>query len=323
MRSISFDMDEVGGRRAACSKGWGDAVGSQHRTRESGVERAVGRARDQLSKAIRLLDREPEPDRDSTIHEVRKRIKKARAMIRLARSSVGRKAIEKADRRLREAARPFSAVRDATVLVATLDDLADRSRDLAPLVDFTEARGELEAHRDRVAFERLDEGHAFARASKILRSTRRRLGKWDLTGDDAEPIGAYKLAYRRGREAFEAATADPSAESLHELRKRVKALAHQLKTVEADPAGPVARLRRLAGLLADELGEVHDLDILREFLADRDASSPIFGPLDRRKLSLRHSALQRAGVVFHDRPRAFAKMLEAATEQVELARLED
>jgi CHAD domain-containing protein len=298
-------------------------VDSQHRTDESGVGAAVGRARSQLSKAIQLLDREPGPDRDPTIHEVRKRIKKARALIRLARGSVGRKAIAKVDRRLREASRPLSAVRDAAVLIATLDGLADRSRDLAPTVDFTEARRDLESHRDRVAVEQIDEGKALARGSKILRSTRRRLGKWDVTGAETGPIGAYRRAYRHGREAFSDASADPSAGSFHELRKRVKALDYQLKIVEADPAGPVARLRRLAGLLADELGEIHDLDILREFLTNRDASSPIFGPLDRRKLGLRHSALQRAQVIFLDKPRAFAKMLEAATEHVELAPLED
>jgi CHAD domain-containing protein len=285
-------------------------VGFQYRTDGSGVEGAVGRAREQLSKAIQLLERGSGPDRDSTVHEVRKRIKKARALIRLARGSVARKSIEKADRGLRDAARPLSTVRDASVLIQTLDTLTDRPTELLPSESLGEARAALEAHRDRVAFRQLVEGDALARALKALRSSRRRLAKWDVDGDHAEPIGAYQRAYRRGREAFGVASADPAAEKLHELRKRVKAFGYQLRTVEGDEGGPVARLQRLADLLADELGELHDLDILREFLVHLDESSPLLRPLDRRRLDLRRSALQRAGVVFFDKPRAFARKLE-------------
>lgn len=271
----------------------------------------------------RSLDRGPGEDPDSTIHEVRKRIKKVRALILLARGAVGRKPIAKADRRLREAARPLSAVRDASVLIKTLDSLADRSDDRPSTEAFDEARASLEAHRDRVASEHLDDGEALDRASKALRSTRQRLARWDVDGGDAEPIAAYKRAYRSGREALKVASDDPSAETLHELRKRVKALGYQLRTVDADPLGPVARLQRLTNLLADELGEAHDLDVLHEFLADLDESSPILGSLDRYRLGLRRSSLRRARVVFFDKPRAFARKLEAVTEAVEVAPSED
>ncbi len=271
-------------------------------------------------KALRRLDRESDEGRDSTVHEVRKRIKKARALIRLARGSIGRGEARKAGHQLREAAHPLSAVRDAAVLLQTFDALANRADQHAQARSFAEVRVSLEVHRDQVVREQLDEANALGRVSKALRATRRRMADWDPGGGRPSPIGAYRQAYRRGRDASKIALRDRSAVSLHELRKRVKALDYQLRTIDADPSGPLARLQRLAGLLADELGEVHDLDVLRAFVKDLDESSPILVPLDRRRLGLRRSALRRARVVFSDKPRAFARTLEAAAKSVEAAR---
>ena len=246
-------------------------------------------------------------NRDEVIHEIRKRIKKARALIHLTSGSIRRKLIVKADRRLRDAARPLSAVRDAAALLQTLEDLADRAGDEVPAEVVAEIRATLEAHRDEVTRERDGEGGPFAHLAKAIRSTRRRLANWD---DSSDRDLDYRRAYREARDVSRAATDDPSPARLHEFRKRVKALEFQLATVEADPAGRVARIQRLAGLLADELGQVHDLDVLREFVERADGSSPLLGPIDRRLVGLRHDALRRAGVVFLDKPRVFEKMIK-------------
>lgn len=281
----------------------------------------IGRGLRQISKALKLVQGEAAGNGDEVIHEVRKRIKKARALVQLSRGAVGRKAREKVDRRLREAARPLSALRDASVLIATLESVVEGPRDQDLSDALAEARAALEAHRDRVADWQFEGDRALSRVSKALRETRRRLGRWDALGD-ADPVEAFKRTYRRGRAAYKEASVDPSPSRLHELRKRVKELGYQLATVEADPSGPIGRLERLADLLGDELGEVHDLDVLREFLVDLEKSGPILEKLERRRLGLRHSSLQRARVVFFDRPRAFAKLLEAAPERVEAASAE-
>jgi hypothetical protein len=98
----------------------------------------------------------------------------------------------------------------------------------------------------------------------------------------------------------------------------VKILQNQLAIVEADPAGPVARLQRLSRLLADELGQIHDLDVLRAFLTAENESSPLLEPIDRRRLGLRHDVLRRAGVVFLDKPRVFGKMVKLERNAVQV-----
>jgi CHAD domain-containing protein len=291
----------------------GGSVGEVHRTSVLDLGDLIGLARKQLSKALGVLDCGGADDRDGAIHEVRKRIKKARALIQLARGAVGRKAIERANRQLRDAGRPLSAARDAAVLIQALDDLADRDDNLVPPGLIAEVREALVAHRREVVGEKIGEGDGLARVARAIRATRRLLADWKFE-DGVEP--SYKRSYRRGRDWLKSASDDPSPESLHEFRKRVKTFKDQLSTSGADPQGPVGRLQRLAGLLSEELGRVHDLDILREFIQAQEGFSSLLGPLDRRRLALRREALVRAKVVFLDKPRVFHELL-TVTETAE------
>ena len=294
-------------------------MGLQQRSGEASTLEAIGIARDQISKAIRLAEGAEASDREEVVHAIRKRIKKARALVGLVRDAVGRKAADKANRRLREASLPLSKVRDASALIATLDGLAERSVGLVPIGAFDEARSSLVEHQNQVFREVLDEEDALEKATKILKSTRRRMRSWDAGDGRTDPIAAFKRSYKRGRDAYDAACTDPSPDSLHELRKRVKAFEYPLRALDVHPSGRVARVQRLATLLADELGELHDLDVLQSFLEGRAGSSPVFKALDRRRPDLRRGALLRAGVVFFDKPRAFAKALEASSSMAETA----
>ena len=57
---------------------------------------------------------------DETIHAVRKRLKSARAKLRLLRAAVSDEPYAQANAALRDAARPLSAVRDAKVMLETV-----------------------------------------------------------------------------------------------------------------------------------------------------------------------------------------------------------
>jgi CHAD domain-containing protein len=298
----------------------GDPVSVHDRDNESATDRAIRMARDQLGKAIEVMSPGPPSDLDAVVHQVRKRIKKVRALLKLLRGTVSRKSIAKADHRLRDASRPLSAVRDASALILTLDRLADRSAGLVPPEPFAEARSALVEQRDELTRVDLDEGQALVKALKAVQSVRRHLEGWEPGRGHSGPTPCFKRAYKQGREAFQAALEGPTADTLHELRKQVKALGYQLRTLQAEPGSPAARLENLSSLLADELGEGHDLDVLREFLAGRATSGPILGALDRRCLHLRQMAMQRAGVIFRDKPRAFARSVEAPARRVETVR---
>src|SRR5437762_1561268 len=87
-----------------------------------GIRRTV---RKQLGKAVESLDG-GRPLPDEAVHRARKRLKKARAGLRLLRKALGGRAYDRENACCRDAARPLTEVRDARVLVDTLDQLAEQ-----------------------------------------------------------------------------------------------------------------------------------------------------------------------------------------------------
>src|SRR5687768_12412723 len=60
---------------------------------------------------------------DEQIHTARKRLKRARADLRLLRDAIGKTAYARENAALRDAARPLSGVRDTRVLIETCETL--------------------------------------------------------------------------------------------------------------------------------------------------------------------------------------------------------
>src|SRR3954454_16302944 len=80
--------------------------------------------REQLAAAAESLRDGEDPI--EAIHDARKRIKKTRALLRLARPGLKKAEYRRRNRALRDTGRGMSANRDADVLVETVERLAER-----------------------------------------------------------------------------------------------------------------------------------------------------------------------------------------------------
>src|SRR5262245_58298509 len=90
--------------------------------RKESVAKGIRRlARGRIENALECLDdcRQPE-----AIHCVRREVKKARAVLRLVRTNIGKKAYCRRSNLLREASSHLAAVRDAYVNYRALKDLS-------------------------------------------------------------------------------------------------------------------------------------------------------------------------------------------------------
>jgi CHAD domain-containing protein len=85
-----------------------------------GLRRIV---RKQVEKTLELLTSDQAGSRDETVHETRKAFKKVRAILRLARPVIGEGLFRAENTCFRDAARPLTEVRDAKILIETLDNL--------------------------------------------------------------------------------------------------------------------------------------------------------------------------------------------------------
>ena len=231
--------------------------------KDDGVGNAVRRIADeQIGKALASID---SAERAEAVHDVRKRCKKLRGLIRLVRPAFGGYSDENAA--FRGIARMISGARDAKVMQDTYDLLMadhDGSLDrtaLGPIRrQFTmERKSRIE---DGGVDDHLDE------ARERLVEARERVQSWTLDNDGWDAVaGGLKKTYGRAVDAAETARACPDGEQFHELRKRVKYHWYHCRLLENLWPDMMATRKHAAKQLSDILGDHHDLHVFAGRLA--------------------------------------------------------
>lgn len=275
------------------------------RRSEAGAEGARRIVRRETRDALRRLAAGRRVG-DSSVHEARKALKRARAALRLLRPRLGARAYRRENHALRDAARPLSMLRDARILLDTLGDLAREApaRDRAALRRMVP---ELERHRDNVRRRWVEKDDPWNDVEKELRAARRRASKWKLGGQGWAVLGrGLEKTYRAGRQAFEKVSRAATAENLHEWRKQSKYLWHQLQFLEQARPRALRKLADRTHELSDRLGQDHDLVVLRPRLKRKD----LMAHVDRARTRLQEQALALGAQVYAETPRRFAKGIE-------------
>ncbi|MDX6658206.1 MAG: hypothetical protein QOH62_2999 [Solirubrobacteraceae bacterium] len=270
-------------------------------------------ARGQLDLVADQIGRSGGGSRDKGVHEARKAFKRLRSLVRLTRDQLGADVRRRENAAFRAAGRSLSAARDARVLVETLDDLVARNRDVVRPGAFDGLRRALVSAANEAAGK--GGGHDAAEVLAAVAAARERLESWPVADDVASLAPGLKRIQRRGRRAYRAAKADPSATRLHELRKRTKDLWHAAQVLRPAATKRMRKLARAAHKLSDVLGADHDLATLLEAgrthtLALTPPDRELLGELiERRRARLRGDALRRARKLYARKPRKLAGWL--------------
>jgi CHAD domain-containing protein len=266
----------------------------------AGVARiAQGRIDDALDELAGRTDSTPE----KAVHNARKDMKKLRALLRLVRWEVGDEVYGRESDAFRDAGRELSGLRDADVMIATLDSLELAPQQVGPL------RQALEAHRIRTAAGGREQ--AAAGAMRMIEQARGRVAGWPVETDG---FGAFEAdlrrIYRQGRRRMGAAREEPTAEHVHEWRKRTKDLWYHLMLLEAAWPPVMDTLADEAHELSDRLGDDHDLAVLVGWAQEHADASPIRAEVEKRRLRLQSEALVYGARLYADRPKVFVGRLE-------------
>lgn len=267
-------------------------------------------AREQLGKAIAEID-DGDLDHHETVHQVRKRCKKLRGLLRAVRPALG-KVYKQENTIFRDAARRLSFVRDAQTLVDTVDKLTTFYADsLAP--DFAAAlRARLVSRRDAVAESEMDLDRRLAQVRAVLQTAHDRAGTWQLADDGFDAFaGGLRKTYKRGRKAMAAAYRDPQSASFHEWRKRAKYFRFQQRLLRPLWPEVIKAQSSAASELGDLLGDAHDLALLQDTLTTEStevSESPelqaLLGLAAERQLMLRRQARPLGQRLFVEQPDA-------------------
>lgn len=275
--------------------------------RKESIQTAVRRiCCERIEAALKCLRRKNHFD---GVHDVRREIKKLRAILRLVRGEIGKKIYRKHTHVLREAAAHLTTMRDAQVKLNALGGLTKHFGRQLPKQPFSGIKKALR-HNCREQERKLLKQNSLRAVEKILKKFRKRIGDLQIESDGWTAIGpGLKKSYCRGREAFETVRADPSPENFHEWRKRVKDLWLQLRLL--CPASP-KKLRSMTDELESPgnfLGDDHDLFLLAEFVVVNISgcrNAPLLEKLIcRRQKELRTSALKVGKKIYLETPKQF------------------
>lgn len=261
---------------------------------------------------------------DESVHLSRKRLKRIRAALRLQRAALGEALYRAANRQVRDAARPLTRLRDAAVLVKSLEQCSRHIHGHGWKSRADQASrlflAELEATRQQLT------NGTLRRSAARLNDINRRLASARPKATDLESAQrGMKNIYKKGRAACADAQRWPTPERLHEWRKQAQYLSNEATLMHSLLGARFKKIRRRSRKLVTLLGEDHDLVLLQakliEFLgsgllrADKSARSAFSRELNRRRKKLQAAGFRLGKRLYRRSPSKFA----AATKREFLA----
>lgn len=223
-------------------------------------------ALEQVQKGLREID-DTALSVAEKVHQVRKRCKKLRGLVRLIREE-NPGIYEQENDWFRETARPLSELRDTDVLRESYDAVMEMFDNQLNRSAFASIRRRLTSQRKQLHTEPADAAARLTDARDRLVTAEQRIEQWKLEVNDFEILDGYARTYKQARKARKQSARQSTPEAYHEWRKRVKY--HWYHTRILQEIWPEATEQRCEQLsqLADWLGLDHDLAVLASTIGE-------------------------------------------------------
>ncbi|MBV9733603.1 MAG: CHAD domain-containing protein [Verrucomicrobia bacterium] len=303
-----------------------------HETPIDGVRRI---ASERLEQAIAAAGVRPRPSPDD-IHEIRKDLKSLRALLQLARGHLVKTIRGQENVVLRDAGRTLSGSRDAAALLEALEKLFGtqehpKGEALHPIG--AQIVGRIRQQLLSEAARSLTQRELRA-VSELLSSMRTRIPDW-VFATGVIQRGSMLLAaglehtYRRGRQHYRIVETigmeNATDELWHEIRKQAKALGYQLRLLRKIWPSALHAWIDALDELSDGLGDDHDFALIQQRILQlpfeaTDTEHQVNGrqallrAIDRRRHRLKLFSLNRARMIYVEKPARFVERLSVYWE---------
>lgn len=248
-------------------------------------------------------------------HEIRKSMKRLRALLRLLRSAMRKTDYKALNHECRDIARALAVRRDADVREATLTEMMTG---VAPLLraaieeQLAAMRGEPRAPTATTTTATPGSRRASPSLRTRLQALAVRFEKLALHVPEAALAKGLRHGLRKVREARAVAINDPTNDAFHELRKAIQIHQRHLQLLaSADPRTLKVRAKAV-GALAQLLGREHDLSMLVVWVERQSstaATKRIMRECRRMKQKLRQRALADCRPFLAKKPKQFTRDL--------------
>lgn len=269
----------------------------------------------QVHKAIKELQN-AESDRHEAIHEVRKRFKKLRGLIRIVRP--GLEQYSQINVWYRDAGRRLSRVRDAESMLESLAKLKAHFDDPAYTELFNAFEKCFQERKQQLVEEWIDLEQELQQLCEELQTARELINQWKIKGNPDKILrGGLQQNYQRGAEALAILHGEPSDELFHECRKRSKYYLYHMRLLKQVWEPILTARLSVLDQLNDYLGDDHDLAVMTWQLTDEPDRFGTSTDIDqlltliaRRREELQAAALTLADRIYAEKPKAFARRLQ-------------
>jgi CHAD domain-containing protein len=219
-------------------------------------------AAEEIAKVRSVLS-DGSTDRVKAVHEARQGFKRLRALLHLARPSLGARFGDE-NRFWRDAGRQLAGARDRVVLLESFDKIAEGCGGKAQKRQLARLRRHFAADGGRKAGPNVEV--CVCGVVKLLDDAEGRIESLDWPADSKELARGLKRGQVRLRNDWKAALKDPEPAALHSWRKRVKDQAAQLRLFRQIASEVLQRRHSEEKKVAELLGEEHDFWMLTERL---------------------------------------------------------
>jgi CHAD domain-containing protein len=257
----------------------------------------------------------------TALHEFRKSVRRARALMLLMEGFVGVDAHAELSATLRAAHRATSELRDHQVIADVLHgarpdqpaqpepgDVAALARSLGVSMPGAVAPGAA-----AVAGVMQSGCVRLADLPRLLAGAMPARIRWDAVAD------GLARSFRRARRRLRAVAQNGDDENVHGLRKRIKELDYQVELLAAHGGDRVRRRRKELDRLAEELGQLVDLFVLRDHAEQHVAPGADHERLREAIADARATRLEQvlahARDVLDDSPRNYARRIVRAVRR--------
>lgn len=303
-----------------------------HETPIDGVRRI---ASERLEQAIAAAGIRPRPSPDD-VHEIRKDLKSLRALLQLARGHLVKTIRGQENVVLRDAGRTLSGSRDAAALLEALEKLfgtQEQPKGEALHSIGAQIVGRIRQQLLSEAARSLTQRELRA-VSELLSSMRTRIPDW-VFATGVIQRGSMLLApglehtYRRGRQHYRIVETigmeNATDELWHEIRKQAKALGYQLRLLRKIWPSALHAWIDALDELSDGLGDDHDFALIQQRILQlpfeaTDTEQQVNGrqallrAIDRRRHRLKMFSLNRARMIYVEKPARFVQRLSVYWE---------
>jgi CHAD domain-containing protein len=237
---------------------------------------------------------------------------------------MGDEAFERENRTFRDAGRSLSKLRDAKVLVDSLDALVEQFGSRMKVKSLTQLRRALVKRRREMREKLGGRNKAVSKIVREVKDARKRLKKWPLKRAGWKAIGpGLTQVYERGQRAMEGAKEKPSDGAFHEWRKRAKDLRYELELLKRGWPRTIEPLAEQAHTLTHLLGDDHDLAVLtevaREQIGDETSveTQLLFELIDERRKTLQREAFLMGRKLYDEKGDDFVRRMKGCWKKAQ------